>query len=166
MNLLGTGLFLLLTHPEQWAALRADRSLVPAAVEEMLRYEAPLRTAFPRYAREGVQIGDVTIPVGAVVMIALQSANHDERRYVSNDDFDLARTSATHLAFGHGIHFCVGAPLARLEGRIAFNALLDRYESISLAVPPEDLRWRFSTLIRGLESLPVIGTEAVSRQRQ
>lgn len=153
VNLMASGLYLLITHPDQWAKLRADRKLVPTAVEEFLRYEAPLRTAMPRYASEDVEIGGVTIPAGAVVMVGLQAGNRDERRF-GPDTLDVTRAPNPHLAFGHGPHFCVGAALGRLEARVAFETLLEKYRTIALA-EPDGVRWRLSVLLRALESLPV-----------
>jgi cytochrome P450 len=116
--------------------------------------------ALPRYATEPVTIGGVDIAPGQVVILSLSSANRDESQYGCPGSFDLDRArhgeqGGGHLAFGHGIHYCLGAPLARLEAEIAFGGLLDRFPDMTLAVPPSELRWRPSTLIRGLETLPV-----------
>jgi cytochrome P450 len=155
VNLVANGLYLLLTHPDQYARLRADRGLVPAAVEEFLRYESPVETTTPRFTAEPVEIGGVTIPAGEVVLAALSSANRDEDRFTDPARFDIGRGESSHLAFGHGIHFCLGAPLARLEGQVAFETLLTRLPDLSLAVPVEALVWRPGILIRGLVDLPV-----------
>jgi cytochrome P450 len=155
VNLISNGTFALLTNPDQLAALRADPGLLPGAVEEFLRYECPVNMATFRYTSEPVAIGGATIPEGEFVVVALGSANRDAEQFPEPDTVDIGRSTAGHLAFGHGIHYCVGAHLARLEGEIAFGRLLARFPDISLAVRPEVLTWRHSTLMRGLNSLPV-----------
>jgi cytochrome P450 len=160
VNLIASGMLTLLLDPAARARLRADRTLLPAAVEEMLRYTSPVNHALPRYTTEPVSIGGVDIPAQQVVILSLSSANRDESRFGCPASFDLDRArpgdqGGGHVAFGHGIHYCLGAPLARLEAEIAFGALLDRFPDMTLAVPPAELRWRPSTLIRGLETLPV-----------
>jgi cytochrome P450 len=155
VNLIGNGVLALLRHPDQLAALRADPSLVPNAVEEFLRYEGPVNIATLRFTAEPVRIGEVEIPAGEFVMISLLAANRDSDRFDEPDRFDVTRSAGGHLAFGHGIHYCVGAPLARLEAEIAVGRLLERFGDLRLAAEPETLRWRDSTLMRGLETLPV-----------
>lgn len=155
VNLIGNGVLALLRHPGQLAALRADPSLIPNAVEEFLRYEGPVNIATLRFTAEPVRIGDVEIPAGEFVMISLLAANRDGDRFDEPERFDVTRPAGGHLAFGHGIHYCVGAPLARLEAEIAVRRLLERFDDLQLAAEPETLRWRDSTLMRGLETLPV-----------
>lgn len=155
VNLIGTGSLALLTHPAELARLRDDPALLPEAVEELLRVASPVNHATYRFASQDVPIGDTVIPRGDLVLIALSSANHDPEQFPQPDILNLRRDSSGHVAFGHGIHYCVGAPLARIEGQIAFGALLERFGDIQLAVPLESLRFRPGTLIRGLESLPV-----------
>jgi cytochrome P450 len=155
VNLIANGTLALLQHPDQRAALRADPALLPGAIEEFLRYDGPISHATIRYTTEPVEIGGVTIPGGEFVVIALGSANRDDDRFADADRLDVTRPAGGHLAFGHGIHFCVGAPLARLEGQIAIGRLFDRFPDLALAVDANELRWRHSTLLRGLESLPV-----------
>jgi cytochrome P450 len=155
VNLIGNAVLALLRHPEQLAALRADPDLVDSAVEEALRFDGPVNLATLRHTTEAVRLGDVEIPAGEIVLVSLSSANRDEERFGSPDEFDIHRSTNGHLAFGHGIHFCVGAPLARLEGQIALRRLVERFPSLQAARPLDDLSWRFSTLIRGLEALPV-----------
>ena len=155
VNLIANGMLTLLLNPAAQARLRTDRSLLPAAVEEILRHTSPVNHALPRYTTEPVSIAGVEIPAQQVVILSLSSANRDESRFPSPGSFDVDRDTGGHLAFGHGIHYCVGAPLARLEAEIAFGGLLDRFPDLTLAVPPSELRWRPSTLIRGLETLPV-----------
>jgi cytochrome P450 len=155
VNLIGNGVVALLRDPGQLARLRSDLSLVPGAVEEMLRYDGPVNLATLRFASETVLISDVEIAPGEIVLVSLGSANHDPSRFDDADRLDVGRAAQGHLAFGHGIHYCVGAPLARLEGEIAFRKLLTRFPSLALGGEPEQLRWRESSLIRGLERLPV-----------
>jgi cytochrome P450 len=155
VNLIATGTLALLTHPSEFSRLRSDPSLLPGAVEELLRFANPLNHATDRYAPESFEVGGVTIPAGEPVLVVTSSANRDPARFPDPDRLDVGRDASGHVAFGHGIHYCVGAPLARLEGEIAFGALLARFPGLSLAVEPAALRWRPSSLIHGLETLPV-----------
>jgi cytochrome P450 len=155
LNALGNGTLHLLRNLPQWEALRADRTLLPGAVEELLRLESPLKHATFRCATEPVGVGDVEIPAGSFVLLAIASANRDSQRFGDPHALDVRRSAAGHLAFGHGVHHCLGAPLARVEVQVAFNALLDAFPGMRLAADPADLRWRNSTIIRGLDSLPV-----------
>jgi cytochrome P450 len=155
VNLIGGGVLALLLHPGELARLRADPALLSSAVEELLRYVSPVNDATFRWTGEPVDIGGVHIGPGEVVLVSLSGANRDPSRYADPEGLDVGRDSTGHLAFGHGIHYCLGAPLARLEAEIAFGALLERFASITLAVPASELRWRPSSLIHGLESLPV-----------
>jgi cytochrome P450 len=155
VNLIASGILALLLNPGEFDRLRADRSLLGGAVEELLRYVNPVNHATYRFASEPVEISGVRIGKGEPVVVALSSANRDPSRYAEPDRLDLGRDSSGHLAFGHGIHYCLGAPLARLEAEVAFGGLLDRFGSMALAVPADSLRWRPSTLIHGLEALPV-----------
>ena len=155
VNLIASGTLALLLNPGELARLRAEPSLIGGAVEELLRYVNPVNHATYLFAAEPVEIGGARIGRGDVVIVTLSSANRDSSRYADPDRLDLGRETSGHLAFGHGIHYCLGAPLARLEAEIAFSQLLARFGSMRLAVPAESLRWRPSTLIHGLESLPV-----------
>jgi cytochrome P450 len=155
VNLIGNGTFALLTHPEERARLRADPSLLPAAVEELLRFTNPVNHATDRFTTEDMTVGDVVIPAGEWVFMAISSANRDPDRFPDPDRLDLSRDTFGHLAFGHGIHYCLGAPLARMEAEVALGALLARFPELSLAVPPKELRRRPVSLMNGLESLPV-----------
>jgi cytochrome P450 len=155
VNLIGNGVFLLLSRRERWEQLRADPALLPSAIEEFLRFEGPVETATFRVATEDLEIGGQTIAAGDPVLVALLSADHDDDRFPEADELRLDRAQNPHLAFGHGIHYCLGAPLARLEAQIAFHKLLNRYPDLRLAVPEEGLIWRPGVLLRGLESLPV-----------
>jgi cytochrome P450 len=151
VNLIGSGTLALLGNPGEMARLRADRSLLPGAVEELLRYTSPVNHATLRFTAEPVKIGGRLIPAREPVLVAIASANRDP----DPDQVDFGRAVGGNLAFGHGIHYCLGAPLARMEGEIAFGGLLARFPGMTLAVPPESLRWRPSTLIHGLETLPL-----------
>ncbi|AOP47847.1 cytochrome P450 family protein [Streptomyces lydicus] len=155
VSLLSNGVRALLQHPAQLAALRADFSLLDNAVEEMLRYDGPVETATWRFNAEPIEIGGTSIPAGETILVALASASRDPDRYSAADDFDITRDARGHAAFGHGIHFCLGAPLARLEARVALRSLLERCPDLALDVDPEALTWRTGMLIRGTEQLPV-----------
>ncbi len=155
VNLIGSGTLALLLSPGEMARLRADRSLLPGAVEELLRYTSPVNHATLRFTAEPVEVDGTLIPAREAVLVAIGSANRDPGRYPAPDRLDVGRDAGGNLAFGHGIHHCLGAPLARMEGEIAFAGLLSRFPAMTLAVPPDSLRWRPSTLIHGLETLPV-----------
>jgi len=154
-NLIASGTLALLTNPAELERLRSDPSLLPGAVDELLRYVNPLNHATDRFTLEPVEIGGVTIPAREWVLCVTSSANRDSGRFPDADRLDVGRDAGGHVAFGHGIHYCLGAPLARLEGEVAFGALLSRFPSLSLAADLATLRWRPSSLIRGLEALPV-----------
>ncbi|MGC4868686.1 cytochrome P450 family protein [Micromonospora sp. DT53] len=156
LSLICNGLRALLNHPHQGAALRADPAGIPRAVEEFLRFEAPLSRSTLRYVAAEVTIGGVTMSEGDYVVVLIGSANRDEGAFDRAEELDLKRRPSGHLAFGHGIHYCLGAPLARLEGEIAFGHLLSRYPDLRPAVPDADLVWRDSTLVHSFEHLPVI----------
>jgi cytochrome P450 PksS len=145
----------LLEHPDQLDRLRRDPSLIRSAVEELLRFTSPVDLATERYAREEVTLGGITIPRGDMVFVALTSANRDERQFSNPDKLDLAREPNKHLSFGQGAHFCLGAPLARLEAQLAINSLLRRLPDLRLTMAPSRLRWRGGLLLRGLKGLPV-----------
>ena len=136
VNLIGNGTLALLEHPDQLRRLRDDPGIIRPAVEELLRYYSPVETATERYAREDVTVAGVTIPQGSLVFPVIASANRDDRQFADPDRLDLGREPNRHLAFGQGIHFCLGAPLARLEGQIAISTLLRRLPELRLAVPP------------------------------
>ena len=155
VNLIASGTLALLTHPGEMARLRQDPSLLPAAVEELLRFANPVNHVTARFTTEDLPIGDVVIPAGEQVLIAISSANRDPAQFPDPNCLDLGRDTSGHVAFGHGIHYCLGAPLARMEAEVALGALFARFPEISLAVPPQELRWRPVSLMNGLESLPV-----------
>ncbi|MER6117144.1 cytochrome P450 [Streptomyces sp. A0642] len=156
VNLITGGVLALLTHPEQLNALRADSGLIDNAVEEMLRYAGPVETPTYRFTTEAVDIGGTVIPGGGeLVLVAMSDANRDPDRYPDADRFDITRDARGHLAFGHGIHYCLGAPLARIEAAVAVRSLLERCPGLALDADPAELTWRTGMLIRGPEGLPV-----------
>lgn len=156
VGMVGNGLFALLCHPDQRAALLAEPSLVPGAVEELLRFTSPANFTTLRCTTAPVDVGDVTIPAGEFVVVALGSANHDPRRFSAPERLDVRRPAGGHLAFGHGIHYCLGASLARLVGEVAIPRLLHTFPEMRLATEMSGVTWLSSTLLRGLESLPVM----------
>lgn len=156
VNLIGNGMLALLTHPDQWELLRAQPDRLPAAVEELLRFDGPVQVSTPRRSTAPIDIGGVTVPADEIVLIGLLAANRDPACTAQADALDITRTDNPHLAFGHGIHHCLGAPLARLEGRIALGTLLSRFPQLRLAVPVEQLSYRPGVLMNGLTSLPVM----------
>jgi cytochrome P450 family 107 subfamily K polypeptide 1 len=156
VNLIASGTLALLTHPDQLARLKADPALVKNTVEEVLRYWGPLETALPRVATEDVAIDGAVIPKGETMLAGLASANHDPARFPDPEAFAIGRAEADrHLAFGKGIHVCLGAPLARLEGQVVFGTLFRRFPELRLAVPAAEIAWRPSFL-RGLDKLPLL----------
>jgi cytochrome P450 len=165
-SLIGNGVVALLEHPEQLDELRVDPAKLAVAVEELLRYDAPVPHSTFRYAVAPIELGDATIPAGAQVIICLAGANRDTGRYADPDALDIDREESRHLAFGHGIHFCLGAPLARMEGQLALGSLLRRFPQLRLAVPVDDLHWGHGDglVLRGLSELPVIAGPAVPRR--
>ncbi|MEV5548609.1 cytochrome P450 [Streptomyces sp. NPDC052309] len=154
VNLIGSGIAALLAHPDQLRLLRDNPELLPTAVEEFLRYDGPVSPGIARFAREDVEIAGTTVPRGATVLIASAIADRDPARFPAPDRLDVTRPDNGHLAFGHGIHYCLGAPLARLEGRTAIGTVLRRLPGLALAVPPAELTWRPGGL-RGPMRLPV-----------
>ncbi len=157
VNLIGTGTLALLEFPDQLARLRnnPEPALVKSAVEELVRFVCPAETATERYPTEDVTIAGTTIPRGELVLAVIASANRDANYFENPDALDLSRQNNKHLAFGQGIHYCVGAPLSRMEGQIALSTLARRMPNLRLSVTPEQLRWRGSFIVRGLEALPV-----------
>ncbi|MEU5432917.1 cytochrome P450 [Streptomyces sp. NPDC020719] len=157
VNLISNGVLALLSNPEQLAALRADfDGLIEGAIEEMLRYDGPVETPTYRFTTEPVDIGGTVVPGGGqLVLVAMADANRDPARYPEPSRFDIRRDARGHVAFGHGIHYCLGAPLARLEARIAIRSLLERCPDLALDIHPAAVTWRSGMLVRGPESLPV-----------
>ena len=157
-SLVGNGVVALLDHPDQLQLVLRDLSRVPAAIEELLRFAAPVPHATFRITAEPVAIAGVEIPAHEQVLVCFGSANRDPDHFGAPDVLDLTRADGPSLAFGHGIHFCLGAPLARLEARIAFDFLLRRHPQLRLAVDRTALAWSHGDglVLRGLESLPVL----------
>jgi cytochrome P450 len=157
-SLIGNGVALLLQHPDQRDALVAEPELVRQAVEEMLRFDAPVHHATFRYAVRDVAIADVVVPAGVQVLVNLAAGGRDPARNADPTEFDVHRKGGAHVAFGHGVHHCLGAPLARLEAEIAFAELVRRFPQMRLAVPPADLHWGHGDglVLRGLSALPVL----------
>ncbi|MDX8145161.1 cytochrome P450 [Lentzea sp. BCCO 10_0061] len=155
VNLIGNAVLALLKNPEQLQILKDRPELIPASTEEFLRLEGPVNVATFRYTKEPLELGGVTVPADEILMVSLIAANRDPQRYENADRLDVTRSAQGHVAFGHGIHFCLGAPLARLEFDVALTRLLARFPNLTLAAEPETLGWRDSTLIRGLHTLPV-----------
>jgi cytochrome P450 len=156
------GVLLLLTNPAEREALQREPTLIPRMVEEILRLPGPMPTpptaqagGLPRYANAELEIGGVTIRVGDLVLLALQTANLDDRAFATPEAFDVTREENSHLTFGHGPHFCIGAPLARIELQTMFGTLFRRFPTLRLAVPVEELRPRSHLLTGGLAELPV-----------
>lgn len=152
-NLIANGMLALLRHPTQREMLMSQPGLAAQAVEELLRYDGPVEATTPRYASSDMEIAGASISRGDIVLGSLASANRDERQFVAPDCLDLERSPNRHLTFGEGGHYCVGAALARMEGRVAFNALLRHLPNTKLAMPEEELKWRPSPVLRGLEKL-------------
>ena len=155
VNLIGNGILALLQHPDQMEKLRQHPELIKPAIEELLRYNGPLFTATGRWAREDVDYKGTLIRKGEMVMVSVAAANHDEKQFRNAEELDITRKENQHLAFGKGIHYCLGAPLARLEGQIAIAALLQRFPHLCLNADPETLTYRTGTLIHALDTLPV-----------
>jgi cytochrome P450 len=154
-NMLGIGTLALLRHPEQLALLRDDPNIVERAVDELVRYVSIPNHGEIRTATADVTVNGTLIREGEQVLVAIPSANRDETRFPDPDRLDFTRKPRTHLAYGHGVHYCVGVPLARLEMHLAFPALLRRFPDLRLAVPFEDVSYRRSNVTYGVHSLPV-----------
>jgi cytochrome P450 len=156
VSAIGNAMLALWAHPEQLALLQANPDLMPNAVEEFLRYDSAVERALNRWVGEEVTLGDQTLRRGEIVIGILGSANRDEDKFEGADTLDITRQPNPHLAFGKGPHYCLGAPLARLEIEIALSSLLRRLPDIRLAAPQQELRWRLNPGFRRLEALPVV----------
>ncbi|MYR12482.1 cytochrome P450 [Streptomyces sp. SID724] len=170
VNLIGNGTYALLRHPGQRARLEAslaagESALLATGLEELLRFDGPVEMATWRYATEALTLGGEEIAAGDPVLVVLAAADRDPERFTDPDTLDLARRDNQHLGYGHGIHYCLGAPLARLEGQTALTTLLRRLPDLRLAGEPGDLRWRGGLIMRGLRTLPV-AFEPGSRTRK
>ncbi|MEV5260650.1 cytochrome P450 [Streptomyces anulatus] len=155
-HFLGNAALALLRHPAATERLRADPDTLPHALDELLRFDAPVSTSTFRFTTETLTLGETEIPAGVPVLVALGAANRDPERFPAPDRLDLDREATGHLSFGHGIHRCVGAPLAKAEAEIALRAVLVRFPDIRLAVSADRLAWRQTRLVRGLDALPVL----------
>ncbi len=155
VNLIGSGTLALLEYPDQLEKLRNEPVFIKPAIEELLRFVCPAEMATERYAREDITIAGTTIPRGELVLAVIGSANRDVNYFDNPNSLDITRENNKHLAFGQGIHYCIGAPLSRLEGQIAINTLVQRMPNLRLSVAPDQVRWRSGFILRGLEALPV-----------
>lgn len=155
VSLISNGVFTLLRHPDQLAHLRAAPEKITTAVEEMLRYESPVENTLTRYAAQEMDWAGHLIHTGDLVFAGILSANRDEHMFADPDRFDITRDPNPHIAFGYGIHYCLGAPLARLQGAIAINSLLERLPHLSFAVPPNSLEWSDHIQFHRLKALPL-----------
>ena len=156
-NLIGNGLLALLHHPAQLAALRADPALLGDAIEEFLRFDGPLKIAPAfRFATADIEVAGTVIPAGETVVLFLSAANRDPARFPEPEVLDIGRDSAGHLGFGHGLHFCLGAPLARIEAQAGFTTLLTRFGN--LAIGPGGPVWRRSFQLHILAAMPITFT--------
>jgi len=155
VNLIGSGLLALLEHPDQLAKLRSEPALIKTAIEELVRFVCPVEMATERYAREDITIAGTLIPRGELVLAVIGSANRDENYFDHPDSLDITRENNKHLAFGQGVHYCLGAALARLEGQIAVSTLVQRMPDVRLSIAPGQICWRGGFILRGLEALPV-----------
>ncbi|WFR60826.1 cytochrome P450 [Paenibacillus amylolyticus] len=155
VNLIGNGILALLEHPEQRELLIKQPELIHNAIEEMLRYNGPVEFSTSRWALEDIEFRGEHIAQGELVIVALDSANRDEQQFKDADIFDITREKSSHLAFGKGIHLCLGAPLARLEGEIAVSTLLNRFPNMQLQADVNELEWRPGMIVRGVKEIPV-----------
>ena len=155
VNLIGNGTLALFEHAEQRASLRENPNLLKSAIEEMLRYYGPVEVSLTRWVRQDTELGGQRMRRGEQIVALLASANHDETQFPNPEEFDIRREPNRHVAFGTGIHSCLGATLARLEGQVAFATLLARMPDLALAIPRHEVRWRDATFLRGLTQLPV-----------
>lgn len=156
VNLIANGLLALLTHPDQLSLLKEQPHLMPQAIEEFLRYNGPVEFSTDRWASESFTFMGQKVSKGDHVIVSLASADHDPAIFSKPEEFDITREKSPHLAFGKGVHYCLGAPLARLEGEIALRVLLEAFPHITLACDQSELEWRQSIIIRGLKRLPII----------
>lgn len=158
VSLIGNAMLALWEHPEQFALLKENPDLIGTAVEEFLRYDAPVERAFVRWAAEDVELNGQHFPKGTPIIPIIASANRDEAVYENGEQLDITRRTNPHLGFGHGVHYCVGAPLARMEAEIALNALLARMPDIHMTIPRSELRWRMIPGFHSVENIPVAWT--------
>ncbi|HEY6395075.1 MAG TPA: cytochrome P450, partial [Candidatus Binataceae bacterium] len=151
-NLIGNGMLALARYPDQMAMLRESPELMPRAIEEMLRFDGPVQST-ARFPKAPVEVGGSEIPGGTICFVMVAAANRDPAQFSNPERFDITRDPNDHVAFGEGIHFCIGAPLARLEGSIAIGAVLEKFPNLKLMNPGEKLTYKGSYFLRGLDSL-------------
>lgn len=159
VNLIGNSFLNLLKHPEQKELLRRNPELIEGAIEESLRFDGPVEFSTSRWANEDFHFSGKNIKRGELVVVALNSANRDPEKFDDPEIFDISREKSPHLAFGTGIHHCLGAPLARLEGKIAIGKLLQRFPNLRLRIPESELVWRPGMIVRGVKEIPVTEKE-------
>ncbi len=155
VNLISNSMATLLQHPDQLQRLRENPDQIEQAIEEFLRHDGPAEIATGRYAAEDVTIGDTFIERGTAIAVVLAGANRDPAAFTDADQFDINRENNKHLAFGFGVHHCIGAPLARLEAKIAFTAMLQRLPDLELAIPADKIEYVSRTVVRGITALPI-----------
>jgi cytochrome P450 len=155
VNLIGNGVYALFEHPDQLEKLRKDHTLIETAIEESLRFYSPVDFSTARWSADDMDFKGKRIKRGDMVLASISSANRDERKFEGADTFDVTRKPNPHMAFGYGIHFCLGAPLARLEGKIAFEKLLSAFPNMTMAGSSDESNWRDMFLLRGLKELHV-----------
>ena len=153
--LIGNGTLALLENPDQFEKLKANPDLLESAIEEMLRYTSPIQLIKPHYALEDLDINGTFVEKGSAVLAGIASANRDETIFDHPDQFDIARKPNKHIAFGFGLHYCLGGPLARMEAKVAFSTLLERFPHMTLAAPASTLAWRGAPAMRGPQHLPL-----------
>lgn len=156
VNLIGNTVLALLSNPEQQELLREQPELMPQAIEESLRFNGPVEFSTSRWASEDMEFRGKQIQRGDVMIVSLNAANHAPEKFEDPDRFDVTREKSPHMAFGMGIHFCLGAPLARLEGEIAITSLLARFDELKLSVDESELSWRPGMIVRGVKEIPIV----------
>ncbi len=166
VNLIGNGVLALLQNRVQLQLMMADEGMMKTAVEELLRFDGPVETSTTRWVRRDCDFMGQQLKRGDIMRVSLASANRDATQFDAPNELDLTRQDNKHLAFGHGIHYCLGAPLARLEGKIALRTLFGRFPDLHLQHPPEQLKWRSGVLFRGLEAFPVTLTKPAAQTQQ
>jgi cytochrome P450 len=154
-NLIGNGTLALMRNPEQLELLRSKPELLERAIEEMLRYDGPVQST-ARFPKQATEVGGVEIPGGGIVVVVLAAANRDPAQFPDPNRFDITRAPNEHLAFGEGIHFCMGAPLARMEARIAFGEMLSRFPRLRMKDPGRTIEYKGSYFLRGRQALPLV----------
>ncbi|MFE2849663.1 cytochrome P450 [Streptomyces lavendulae] len=159
-NMLGVGTYTLLQNPDQWALLRDDPALIDRAVEELLRHQTIVQQGLPRGVTEDMEVAGHPVKAGEALLASLPAANRDPEVFPDPDRLDITREHNPHLAFGHGIHLCLGMELARVEMRSAWRGLVKRFPTLRMAAPPEDIRWRDDQIVYGVYNLPVTWDDA------